>query len=251
MPPTTTFGSGLWVPNAFVGEGNSDVCIHDKDGDLDLPVATPKFASKEDCCAGFYAWNFKECIGDVPTFKFYPNWLRAGGSGDVCLFDDGSNEVPPGTPKYDTPKECCAIHYSWNLSVCNSVEAGPSNKYFPNWIGADHVCLLDDGSHTVPQSAPLYSDLTSCCDFNYSWNLAQCNAVEGPTGKYFPNLDGDDLTCFQDNGRFKLPFADPVDNYDNADTETLPFGAPLFDDLSSCCSNYYPWARDECIDFLV
>eukprot|EP00956_Cyclotella_meneghiniana_P039173 scaffold166918_cov83-Cyclotella_meneghiniana.AAC.1 len=51
MPPTTTFESGLWVPNTFVGEGDADVCILDNDGDLDLPAATPKFASKEDCCA--------------------------------------------------------------------------------------------------------------------------------------------------------------------------------------------------------
>eukprot|EP00956_Cyclotella_meneghiniana_P017194 scaffold27816_cov72-Cyclotella_meneghiniana.AAC.2 len=176
---------------------------------------------------------------DGPTFKFYPNWLHVGGSRKICLFDDGSNEVPVGTPKYDSSQECCAIHYNWNLDECNNAddaESGPSNKYFPNWNGAPYVCLLDDGTHIVPESAPLYADLTSCCDLHYSWNMAQCNAVDGPTGKYYPNLDGDRFVCLHDSG---------------IDFETLPLGARLYDDRLSCCEAQYPWASDECINHLV
>ena len=236
MPPSPTrVGSGLWVPNAFVEDGDSDKCLLDNDGEFNLPAATPLYATKEECCVGFYAWNFNECIGNTPTFKFYPNWLRVGSSLDVCLFDDGSNEVPPGTPTYDSPQECCAAHYSWNLDVCNSVEPGPTYKYFPNWNGNDHVCLKDDGTNVAPESVPLYEDLASCCDFNYSWNLAQCYAVEGPSGKYFPNLDGDDLTCFQNIGEI----------------QTLPFGAPLYEDISSCCDHHYSWVSNECVNFLL
>ena len=121
--------------------------------------------------------------------------------------------------------------------MCNSVEPGPSsNKYFPNWNGNEYVCLVDDGTRIVPESAPLYPDLGSCCDFNYSWNLAQCYAADGPSGKFYPNLDGDNFLCFQD-----------VDS----DAETLPFGAPVYDDRSSCCEAQFPWARDECINHLV
>ena len=194
---------------------------------------------------GFYAWNFKECTGNIPSFKFYPNWLRAGGSGDVCLLDDGSNEVPAGTPKYDSPQECCANHYSWNLIVCNSAELGASYKYFPNWDGIGHVCFLDDGTRVVPESAPLFDDSTSCCDSQYSWNMAQCRSVYETTYKYFPNLDGVVPTCFWNAGQFTFPF--DVHDDDDDVAPHIPFGAALYDDIQSCCDAEYPWARDECI----
>ena len=39
MPPSPTrVGSGLWAPNAFVGDGDSDTCLFDNDGEFNLPA---------------------------------------------------------------------------------------------------------------------------------------------------------------------------------------------------------------------
>ena len=170
-------------------------------------------------------------MGNGPSNRFFPNWAGEEGSLHVCLLDDGTHTVLKGTPKYDTVEECCNSHYAWNHDDCISIR--PSNRYFPNWDGTDHVCLADDGSNIVPANAPLFDDLASCCDSQYSWNLALCNAVEGPSNRFFPNWEGADHTCFVDNGR-----------------NTLPFGAPLYDDLSSCCEDQYSWALDECNNFI-
>lgn len=178
---------------------------------------------------GFYAWNFDECMGNGPSNKFFPDWRSEDDSVEACILDDGTYTVPNGTPKYDTLQECCDTHYSWNSDICNGVQAGPSNKYFPNWDGTEHVCLLDDGINVLPASAPLFEDLASCCDSQYSWNLAQCNGVTGPSNKYFPNWDGAAQTCLLDDG-----------------SNTIPFAAPLFDDLQSCCESQYSWKLDEC-----
>ena len=136
--------------------------------------------------------------------------------------------MPEGEPKYDTIEECCeSSSYLWDYDYC--VINSPSNKYFPNWDGYDPVCLADNGHNIVPVNAPLYDDLASCCDSQYPWNSALCNAVEGPSNRYFPGWEGVENTCFVDNGR-----------------RILPFGAPLYDDLSSCCEDQYWWAIDEC-----
>eukprot|EP00956_Cyclotella_meneghiniana_P006250 scaffold8160_cov38-Cyclotella_meneghiniana.AAC.2 len=244
-PAPTGLGSVFWFPNAYNG-GGPDVCLFD--GGLELPAATPKFATRQECCLGFYAWNFRECMGNNgPTNRYFPNWTREEGSSDVCLLDDGTYVVPEGTPQYETVQECCENHYSWNLDACNNVENEPSYKYFPNWDGNGYVCFLDDGTHVVPDSAPLFDDLTSCCDSQYSWNTAQCNSVYGPSYKYFPNLHGVEPICFFDDGGFTLPFA-VIDDDDDAAID-IPFGAPLYDDIRSCCDAQYPWARDECISY--
>ena len=136
--------------------------------------------------------------------------------------------MPEGEPKYDTIEECCeSSSYLWDYDYC--VINSPSNKYFPNWDGYDPVCLADNGHNIVPVNAPLYDDLASCCDSQYPWNSALCNAVEGPSNRYFPSWGSAENTCFVDNGH-----------------RTLPFGAPLYDDLSSCCEDQYWWAIDEC-----
>jgi hypothetical protein len=152
------------------------------------------------------------------TGKYYPNWGSALGP-HVCLLDDGSNTLPAGAPLYTDRSSCCSIHYSWNSNECNGVASGPSNKYFPNWNGAPNVCLLDDGSNTLPAGAPLYSDISSCCTTHYGWNLNQClGIVLGPSNKYFPNWSGAPNVCLLDDG-----------------SHTVPDGAPMYGTLTDCC----------------
>ena len=118
------------------------------------------------------------------------------------------------------------------LPSANTGVDGPSLQYFPNWGGSNHVCIANDGTNVHPAGAPIYNDLESCCNFHYSWNMAQCNAVSGPSCKWLPNLEGGDLTCIQD-----------------ATAQDLPFGARLYNDLESCCAHQYTWVKDECVNF--
>jgi hypothetical protein len=152
------------------------------------------------------------------TGKYYPNWGSASGP-HVCLVDDGSNTLPAGAPLYTDRSTCCSSHYSWNSNECNGVASGPSNKYFPNWNGAPNVCLLDDGSNTLPAGAPLYSDISTCCTTHYGWNLNEClGIVLGPSNKYFPNWSGAPDVCLLDDG-----------------SHTVPDGAPMYGTLTDCC----------------
>ena len=142
--------------------------------------------------------------------------------------DDGTHTVPKGEPRYNTIEKCCDswLDYEWDYDYC--ISNSPPNKYFPNRDGHDAVCLVV-GNNIVPEGAPLYDDLASCCGSEYPWNSALCNVAGGPSNRYYPNWESGENTCFVDNGR-----------------RALPFGVPLYDDLSSCCEDQYRWAIDEC-----
>ena len=113
--------------------------------------------------------------------QYYPNW---GASPDVCLSTEDNPSVPAGTPVFANLYECCAAHYEWNLDEC--LGTGPSLKYFPNWGSTPNVCLLDNGTNDVPPGAPLYNDLTTCCENMYNWNLNECNNATPPPATNSP-----------------------------------------------------------------
>jgi hypothetical protein len=140
--------------------------------------------------------------------------------------------------------ECCAAHYSWNSDECNGVVAGPTNKYFPNWGGSPNVCLLDDGSNTVPDGAPMFAGLADCCALHYSWNSNECNGVvtteAPPSALYFPDWDGENLTCLQDDGSNVVP--------DYMKSNPTAYMHPSGEE---CCQIRYSWRKDDCIANLL
>jgi predicted secreted protein len=216
--------SGKYFPN---WNASPNICLLD-DGSHTLPAGAPLFADLATCCSSHYSWNLNECNGVVlgPTDKYFPNWE---GTDPVCHLDDGSNIVPGYAPLYNDLATCCARHYSWNSNECNGVVAVPTNKYFPNWEGVPHVCLLDDGSNSLPVGAPLFADLATCCATHYSWNSNECNGVNAPSNKYFPNWGGAPHVCLLDDGSI-----------------SLPSGALKYDTLSLCCATHYSWNSNEC-----
>jgi predicted secreted protein len=73
------------------------------------------------------------------------------------------------------------------------------------------------------------------CASHYSWNLNECNGVVlGPTNKYFPNWGGAPSVCLFDGG-----------------SNTVPTGAPLYNDLAACCATHYSWNSNECNGIVV
>jgi hypothetical protein len=200
------------------------------DGTHTVPKGEPRYNTIEKCCDSWldYEYDYDYCIDNSPPNKYFPNW---DGHDAVCLVV-GNNIVPEGAPLYDDLSSCCDSEYQWNLALCNDSEG--TNKYFPNWDGYDFICLKDDGHNIVPEGAPLYDDLASCCDTEYPWNSALCNVAGGPSNRYYPDWENGENTCLVDNGR-----------------RELPFGVPLYDDLSSCCEDQYRWAIDECNNSLI
>jgi len=197
----------LWYPD---WKGTDEGCLNDGEEPSYMtqnPVGY-LFASKVDCCQQHYNWRYTECVGAKMGNNnglYYPDF---DSQDHICRNDGDQPTYMDQSPDYwmhKDLKECCTTNYSWNYEECiGSDPNAPSTpnpdvdgKYFPDWLGSDHMCKNDGTQPPYMSKNPsmwMYDTVDECCEARYSWKYDECRGQAGNTtgnGVWFKNNAGD------------------------------------------------------------
>ena len=155
--------------------------------------ATWLHTDKGDCCASFFDYKFRDCMGMGTTLssagsgKYFPDWA---GDNKGCLQDMGSNRAPnymhgSSTFLTDTLESCCDLHYSWNKNKCMGTSARDgSEKFYVLWKGGannNDVCVkncVEDAGTNCGGLADswdiLYVSQAECCSERVPHEYKEC-----------------------------------------------------------------------------
>ena len=164
----------LWYPD---WKGANKECVDNGNEPTYMQNNPSTYLSsqKQDCCQKHYSWDYNNCVGAKKTQNFGKYYPDFDGTKHVCV-NDGLQpmymDLSSAHWMYDTLKECCATHYSWNYDECLGsnpnapVVNDPAtyNKWFP---GKYHYIIM------IPPSCPHFYLLIHHVNSNFSLRLAQ------------------------------------------------------------------------------
>ena len=110
--------------------------------------------------------------------------------------------------------------------------------YYPDWEGRSGKCLNDDKAPRYMKKNGDYfeSSLQACCVRWYSWDFGRCMGDSNHVQGFYPNWDSSVVKCL--NATTVLP-----PQYMQSNPSHW-----LYDSAQDCCSRYYSWANNECIN---
>jgi hypothetical protein len=107
------------------------------------------FEDQQACCAKFFNFNLKECLGIayLGSGKYYPDWE---GDNQGCLQDSGDTIAPEYMAQYgtwfsETLDACCERNYHWNLAACKGEVPVGTNKWYVRYLSSKCVKDCGDG----------------------------------------------------------------------------------------------------------
>lgn len=83
----------------------------------------------------------------------------------------------------------------------------------------------------------IHDDKEDCCKSYFGWKLNRCigsSSSATGTGKYFPDWEGNNKGCLQDNASNRAP--DYIFSSEHW----------VFDTIDECCEVHYSWMESEC-----
>lgn len=114
------------------------------------------------------------------------------------------------------------------------------SDWYPDWQGQTRTCKNDGNSPMYFNILGTYFEksLDACCTRFYSWEYYSCMGGAGtlPTG-YYPNWGETEIKCLNATETF----ATMPDHFRQSPDQWL------FDDIESCCKNYYSWDFNQCL----
>jgi hypothetical protein len=118
-----------------------------------------------------------------------------------------------------------------------------TTKWYPDWTSGDETCKNDGFAPEYMidnESLWLNKDREDCCAQFFGYKLSDCTGTAGTsasttTGKFFPDWEGDNKGCLQDNA------SHPAPQY-MLSSKSIWFR----DTLDACCKAHYGWMESEC-----
>jgi len=171
-------------------EGANKACLDDgnQPNYMQNNPSTYLSSQKQDCCQKHYSWDYNNCVGAKKTQNFGKYYPDFDGAKHVCV-NDGLQpmymDLSSAHWMYDTLKECCATHYSWNYDECLGsnpnapVVNDPAtyNKWFPDWLKSPQTCKNDNTQPPYMSKKPdswMYDTQKACCKDRFGYNYSEC-----------------------------------------------------------------------------
>jgi len=114
------------------------------------------------------------------------------------------------------------------------------SNWYPNWRDGTNNCLNDGNAPTYMKIFGTYfeNSLDACCDRFFSWDTIECkgDSASIPSG-FYPNWAGTKTKCLN-----STEMSTTVPGYMAKNPEQW-----LFNDIESCCEQYYSWVYKGCI----
>jgi len=246
--PTPSPSINLFYPDQSTSGWESG-CLNDgaQPAWMEANPTTWLFSTLDKCCATHFAWNYEGCMGTLDDTcaraLWYPDWE---GENKACKRDGNEPYYMTANPTvfmFSTKADCCEEHYSFAMGVCtgNGVSSLASgNKWYADWSSGDETCQ-NDGQ--APQymvdnmNLWLYDDRDACCKRFFNYKYADCvgGAAAAPSGRYFPDWEGDNEGCLVDST------TTPAPEYMSSGANTW-----LHATLDECCEQHYGYRVEEC-----
>ncbi|KAL7478606.1 hypothetical protein ACHAW6_004371 [Cyclotella cf. meneghiniana] len=184
-PPTNIH---MFYPD-WSAEGFDQGCLNDGKEPAYM-LANPSawlHSTLRKCCETHFTWNYETCMGLLDESYahelWYPDWERAN-TGCVSDGNEPLYMIEPANKHlylFNTRKDCCEKHYSWNFNECMNIIPSSGGKFYPDWsVGANHGCKNDGNAPAYMIMSPniwLHPTLDSCCASYFPWKLNECLAV--------------------------------------------------------------------------
>jgi hypothetical protein len=131
------------------------------------------FSTLDTCCKQHFSWNYNFCMGITEETSSHTSWYPDWEGNNKGCIQDGSAPFymirQPGNYLFNTKKDCCQKHYSWNYAECVGEEdADSGEKWYVDWTSGDDTCKNDGKAPKyMTQQAPLwlFELQEDCCKF--------------------------------------------------------------------------------------
>lgn len=110
----------------------------------------------------------------VETTKFYPHF-----DSSTCLSDGLQPSWLQASEIYDTVEDCCRNSFIWNTNCVAQSTPIEGVVFYP--ASGTYACKSDGKQPPYMSESDLFSNKEDCCEYHFSWVLADCLSGEATT----------------------------------------------------------------------